>query len=277
MLKLYNVLFLLLFFSVFSYCQIGLEDLYSFQTAKTRGIFLAKYDSCAWVAQDSGTKSGIFLDTSLVNLSICLPNNDPPAVYYGKINSDSIFDIVYIANLKKNGCKIVKCEIVKHDTLVTKLARSLNSFIKYNSAFFDSIKILYNFYTYPISDSIIIYCWPATLDLDHIYMCGGIKGVFNFSSLKLIENTKMHWSPMLMSDSIYKGPRGYDNPVGFMRGAFKNSIISEIDVAQSIIFKDIFPHQYIATKKYVFTFEYNKISETYKFNCIKRNNKANFN
>ena len=243
----------------FSYVYLSGADSLTFLYNFRRGEAIAKYDKKVARATDL-LLSQVVPDKEKYQYYIYSDHDDSEKVYFGKLYNET-FEINYIVTFRANETVYSTPETPVTDQYISKLAHAVDLFFDVNEEELWKYNFRYNFVVIRGGgDSVIVYGTPGFAN-NKIYMCGGIKTAFSYTTGDLISNQLLHLSPI-----------GFTYPseaTTITRTSSKNHIINELDIAQSLINIEFFKHQLIDTGKYIFVFKYSTNNFGFSYTIIK--------
>lgn len=224
---------------------------------------LIDYDYYSWIATDSLLKYKDKIDMKKVNGWIVDKNDNKINVIFGEINENCLmahFRVPFISSYPGPSLfNDTSYAINSNAFLGFKAMNLLRNKLKTE---FDSLRVPMNSYVLFNQDTIVVYFFPGSTDKYNI-VCGGYRTKFNKKTFEIIENTKLHRSPLVLEEA----PK---NSVASLRTSSKSDIINEVDIAQAIILKTRIPKQIIITKKYLFVFTFDQNTGKLDFKTAKQ-------
>ena len=218
---------------------------------------IAEYDFYSWIASDSLMRYHDKINEEAIEGYVVIFDDSGPRVVFGNTIENSLqkyFDVTFTDDK-------INCELYVNGKKESKKANTLfwaiNKAKEINHEYLMSENIPYNSYAFVKGDSTIVYLSPGSTN-DYLILCGGLKTTFN--KKKLIENVKLHKSPMVVE---YKPNMAY-----IIRTSGNNDIPNEVDIAQFLILKEWIPIHLIITTKYNFTFVFDQKSNNISYEVM---------
>lgn len=127
---------------------------------------------------------------------------------------------------------------------------AMSSARKANLSVLDSSDCPYNTYVLGDGDTLAVYFMPAATN-EYYGFCGGIRTLVDTRDFSIVENKKLHRSPLITTPPP-------SNACAMVRTSSLGAVPNEVDLAQTIIFKDVVKNHTIVTSKYTFEFKWDK-------------------
>jgi hypothetical protein len=247
----------------FKYVQIGENENRILDQNWAIAQALIDYDYFSWIASDSLIKYRDKIDSKKFNGWIVDKNDLRSTVIFGNIKDNCLLSCFRVPFISTH-----VGPALFNDTCYSS---NSNAYVGFNAmnlmrtklkTEFDSLRVPMNSYVLFDQDTIVVYFFPGSTD-KYTIVCGGYRAKFNRKTLEIIENIKLHKSPLV----IEKRPR---NAVGSFRTSSISEIINEVDIAQAFLLKTQMPKQYIATRKYIFIFHFDQSTGSLDFRIAKQ-------
>ncbi|MBI3005543.1 MAG: hypothetical protein HYY49_09035 [Ignavibacteriales bacterium] len=210
---------------------------------------LADYDRFSWIATDSLLRYVGTPDSTMVQGWVVSEVAGSTKVIFGKLQDlclepefEVTFErsrIVTNAHPQLNYCK--------GDDPYTRFV-AMSKARDANKTVLESANFPYNTYVLGNEDTLAVYLMPGATN-NYYGFCGGIRTLVNARDLAIIQTKKLHQSPLITGPP----PAG---AVAMMRTSSLGVVPNEVDLAQTLIFRDLAADHMIITSKYTFIFSW---------------------
>lgn len=203
------------------------------------GKMLANYDMAAWKTSDLLMSKA----QDISNLGKFFLLNDK--VYFGSENDDEFLSYYSVDYLNNKATNFQKYKVPLSIETLTMFSKAVDKSKEINEEFMISQESKYNYYAFEEPTTIKIWWIPAMIT-DTDVLCGGIRTTFEKSTLKLIENNKLH-------QSVVKMPmQKMEKNVVMRSHHIVSEIPNEVDFAHFFIKQDMSPEHLITNDNYSF-------------------------
>jgi len=211
---------------------------------------LTEYDRYSSIATDSLLTYVKRPDSSSFHGYIALMGPVSAKVIFGNIESSCLvsnFEVSFSGNkiLVNTHPNKKYCDKDEPYILFAALLKGLDA----NRASIDSTQFPYNSYVLRHGDTIAVYFMPGSTD-GYYGFCGGLLTLVNANDLSLFGTRRLHQSAW-----ITKPPKG---ATFLTTTSTITNIPNEVDLAQTLIYKDLLQTHAIVTRKYTFIFSWDK-------------------
>jgi hypothetical protein len=212
---------------------------------------LADYDSYGRIASDSLLAYAGTLDTNRIQGHVAIVRGNSATVIFGALDSSGLQSAFEVEFLRDKTSVLSRPEKSYGENKEPyRRFVALHRAREASRASIGATTIPYDSYVLRIGDSLYVYFIPGSRG-QKLGMGGGIRTIVDARDLRILDSKLLHESPLV----ITAPPPG---AVAMKRTSSLTVVPNEVDLAQTIFYKNFPVDQIIVTQKYTFVFAWDK-------------------
>lgn len=211
---------------------------------------LADYDRYSWIATDSLLQYIGKPDPEQMQGWVVTGSGTNRKVTFGKVQGTVLKSLFEVSFQGEEITSYPHPEVTYSNRDEAYLGIvAIDTALQANKAALDSANFPYNTYVFVGKDTVEVYLMPGATN-EYYGFCGGLHTFLSARTLSVLETKKLHQSAL-----VVKPPKG---AAALVRTSSLSIVPNEVDLAQTLIFRNLPSDHYIMTSKYMFAFSWDR-------------------